>query len=381
MNRKVVTVVVIVLMAPLIIAICILKLLSAFMPDGPVTTAGTYDVTQTAVYQSVKEATEPFYSELWEQMEKKKDEVMKEHTEIVESTEDGIESTEQLCDITVTIRMNYIGDAYLIAYLVYSEGIDVSTAKIDVSQAKNFLNEICEIKVNESGKEYEVTNEFLSAEQIAEKYFSDPTKQEEFKESCYLYSQFFDVSTAKVETYKGNTAAEDAGLIFANTSMLDVPLYLQYDSKWANVPYGNGNIRKNGCCPTCLAMVFSYLKKSTIYPDDVVAWCKNQFYVNGQGTSWWIFSNTYTTWGVKCSNIGKSQALMVQALQKGKPVIASMGPGEFTKGGHFIVLSGITTDGKIKVKDPNDSASKNHVNTDFAVSLILRECKNMWVCE
>ena len=83
---------------------------------------------------------------------------------------------------------------------------------------------------------------------------------------------------------------------------------------------------------------------------------------------------------MKCTNIGKNQTLLLEALKDGKPVIASMGPGTFTKGGHFIVLSGVTLDGKIMVKDPNDSASKNHANTGFDVSLILRESKNMWVC-
>ena len=69
------------------------------------------------------------------------------------------------------------------------------------------------------------------------------------------------------------------------------------------------------------------------------------------------------------------------ALSQGKLVVASMGPGTFTRGGHFIVLTGITDDGKIKVNDPNDNSSKQHINQAFAVSLILRESKAMWVFE
>ena len=70
-----------------------------------------------------------------------------------------------------------------------------------------------------------------------------------------------------------------------------------------------------------------------------------------------------------------------EALSQGKLVVASMGPGTFTRGGHFIVLTGITDDGKIKVNDPNDNSSKQHINQAFAVSLILRESKAMWVFE
>ena len=49
--------------------------------------------------------------------------------------------------------------------------------------------------------------------------------------------------------------------------------------------------------------------------------------------------------------------------------------------GHFIVLTGITDDGKIKVNDPNDNSSKQHINQAFAVSLILRESKSNVVFE
>lgn len=368
---------------------CFMKLISAFTPNGAVKTAGEYDVTQTAVYQNVKEATEDYYEELWEDMEEKKDEIMAANTTTISigSTEEGTETvgegeTEKLCDVTVTVRMNYLGDAYLIAYLVYKEGMDINTAQISKEKAEEFLSAICSITTNQQEKEYEVMNTFFTLDEIAEKYFTTENEREEYKAACYAYSQFFDVSTAKVQLYEGNAVDSTTNTgIYSNTSLLDVPLYLQYDNAWAGVSYGNGTIKKNGCCPTCLAMVFSYLNQSVIHPDDVVAWCGNRYYVNGAGTSWAIFGNTYEKWNVKCTNIGKSQALMVQALQQRKPVIASMGPGTFTKGGHFIVLSGITSEGKIKVKDPNDSASKNHVNRDFEISLILRECKNMWVCE
>lgn len=55
--------------------------------------------------------------------------------------------------------------------------------------------------------------------------------------------------------------------------------------------------------------------------------------------------------------------------------------GHSRKGGHFIVLTGITESGKIRVNDPNDSTKKNHINTEFSASLIIRESKNMWTFE
>ena len=41
-------------------------------------------------------------------------------------------------------------------------------------------------------------------------------------------------------------------------------------------------------------------------------------------------------------------------------------------------LRGITEEGKILVNDPNDNASKNFVNRQFDLNLIMRESKNFW---
>lgn len=49
----------------------------------------------------------------------------------------------------------------------------------------------------------------------------------------------------------------------------------------------------------------------------------------------------------------KSPQSVLDALASGKPVIASMSPGTFTKGGHFIVIRGVTADGYFLINDPN----------------------------
>lgn len=363
----------------LLLICCFCKLISAFIPDGAVTSTSEFDVSQTAVYQSVKTATQPFYDELWEEMGEQRAQLMEQYTEPVTLQDENGEDYEGTkCDAIVTRRLNYLGDAYVVAYLSYVDGLNFNTGEIDGERAVNFLEDICEITVTEGGyREFEITNEFLSLDEITEKYFTDESTAQEFQQSCYAYSQFFDISSSKVDAEAGNYTK----LEFSSSKLLEIPLYLQYKGDWAGFTYGNGTIQKNGCCPTCLAMVLSYLRQEIIYPDDVAGWAGNKYYVNGAGTAWSIFPVVYAKWGVRCTDIGKSQELLISALREGKPVIASMGPGTFTKGGHFIVLSGITADGKIKVNDPNDSALKNHINTRFEVSLILREAKNMWVCE
>lgn len=159
---------------------------------------------------------------------------------------------------------------------------------------------------------------------------------------------------------------------------MPIPLYYQYSGGWENVPFGGGTIRSSGCSVTSMGMVFTYLKGQTILPNHIVSWTGNRYYVHPAGQSWSIFPACSGQWGLQCQNLGKNSNAVVNALSNGKPVIVSMGPGTFTRAGHFIVLRGVTSTGKILVNDPNDSASKNFVNREFDLNLIMRESKNFW---
>ena len=63
---------------------------------------------------------------------------------------------------------------------------------------------------------------------------------------------------------------------------------------------------------------------------------------------------------------------VADALAEGKLVVAIMSKGHFTKSGHFIVLRGITADGKVLVADP---ASLKRSNQEWDLSLILEEAR------
>lgn len=157
-----------------------------------------------------------------------------------------------------------------------------------------------------------------------------------------------------------------------------IPLYLQYSGGWQDVGFGGGNIASSGCSVTCMGMVFTYLLEKTVTPDQVAAYAGNRYYVHPAGQSWGIFPACASQWKVKCKSLGKDTQALISALSNGKPVIASMSPGTFTKGGHFIVLRGVTSQGTILVNDPNDNSIKNFINREFDLSLILREAKAFW---
>jgi len=162
---------------------------------------------------------------------------------------------------------------------------------------------------------------------------------------------------------------------------MKIPLYYQYQEPWRNVKFGDGTISTSGCSITCISMVFNYVNSLSLSPDQVAAWAGTKYHVRGSGASWDIFPAAAKRWGVHCTGLGKNMNNVIAALSEGKPVIASMDKGTFTKGGHFIVLRGITEDGKILVNDPNDNAKKQHFNKSFDVGLIKREAKQFWSFE
>lgn len=361
----------------LTISSSMLELVAAFTPDGTVASTNEMDITNTAIYRAVQEATEPYYTDLWEKMGEKRTEIMAEHTEEATVQDEDGEHQTTGCNVIVSRHMNYLGDAYLISYLVCAQAVDLNTARINRDIAYEFLDSICEVVVVEENNEFEITNAFLPLEEIVALWFPNETDAKKFRAMCEAYAQFMQISETSVDIEAGNWTNTD----FSSIELMNIPLYLQYRGSWSSVRYGDGTIKKTGCAPTCLAMVLSYIRQEEILPSDVAAWAGDRFYVNGVGTSWDIYNAVEETWGVSCTSIGRNQELLLQALREGKPVIASMGPGTFTRGGHFIVLSGVTLEGKIKVRDPNDNALKNHANKEFPISLIMRECKNLWVCE
>ena len=116
----------------------------------------------------------------------------------------------------------------------------------------------------------------------------------------------------------------------------DIPLFIQWDKRWGYKDYGGNYVGVAGCGPTCVAMVACGL--------DVSA---------GSVSTDYILNN----------------------LTSSTPLICSMSPGDFTKTGHFIVLTGVTDEGQIIVNDPNSPKnSKKH----WDVNILVSQMKSVW---
>lgn len=133
-----------------------------------------------------------------------------------------------------------------------------------------------------------------------------------------------------------------------------IPLFFQFDSRWGNASYGSSTIKSGGCGPTCLSMVVVGLTGRNVTPLDVANWSvANGHRAEGQGSYWSLMTAGGKYYGLQVEAISrKNPSRIADELSKGNPIIAAMGPGHFTKAGHFIVLRGIDADGNVYVNDP-----------------------------
>ena len=122
-----------------------------------------------------------------------------------------------------------------------------------------------------------------------------------------------------------------------------------------------------------MCMAIHYLTGNTTpTPYTLFKWSYDNGYYHGNGLGHEAVSAMGKLYGVTGKWIGKDGAKIIAALKSGHPVIAHMGPGVFTKQGHYILLKGVTDDGKILVNDPG---SKSRTGKAYPLSTILSQAK------
>lgn len=138
--------------------------------------------------------------------------------------------------------------------------------------------------------------------------------------------------------------------------------YSQEDKRWASVPYSRRGdptqtIGSSACGPTSFAMVASTYKGRAILPPETAAFAVERGYrTANSGTAWSYFPAIAQFYGLTVKQTG-SLSDVKTALAAGALVIATMGPGHLTGGGHYVLMVGI--DGKwIEVYDPNQDNKK-----------------------
>lgn len=180
-----------------------------------------------------------------------------------------------------------------------------------------------------------------------------------------------------VSRWQGLQKSAQGGLTDSEIEQ-DFPLFLQWDPRWGYVEYGDEScIGLAGCGPACLSMALYYLTgDESITPDKVGEYSmENGCYISGTGTAWVLMEAMPREYGINVRQPEVSESEMKTALDNGAVIILSMGPGNFTAAGHFIVVYGYDRDG-FMVNDPNCVARSR---VQWSYSELEKQIKHMWV--
>lgn len=165
--------------------------------------------------------------------------------------------------------------------------------------------------------------------------------------------------------------------ITGDVTLGKIPLFLQWDERWGYKIYGSSFLAVTGCGPTCLSMVYCGLTGNTDWNPYQVACMAEEsgYYVDGVGTAWSLMEDGARKLGITPYSLTVDAEEIRNYLELGMPVIASMGPGDFTSSGHFIVLKGIGDDGKVQVADPN---SRKNSEKTWEMDRLVGQMSGAW---
>lgn len=185
-----------------------------------------------------------------------------------------------------------------------------------------------------------------------------------FESGKDVYAQEPETITSPVDELSGASHETDETRSYLDTitgetiltgGPYDILYYNQTDPRWKDKFYGNQDtIGKYGCGPTSLATVVSSLTKQKITPEEMALWAKEHgYFCNGSGSYHTLIPEGAMQFGLKVENLGiPSEQAIIEALWTGKIVVVLMSQGHFTSSGHFMLLRGVTLDGKILIADP-----------------------------
>lgn len=175
--------------------------------------------------------------------------------------------------------------------------------------------------------------------------------------SLFHWTDFITGGSNGGDSYVGDIDA--SGDIITYDTVANCPkrvvYYNQGEEPWGSMSYGTSTIGAAGCGPTSMAIVISTLAGQTVTPQMTCAYAiANGEYVSGVGTAHSFPTNAAYHWGLTCERVGKNRMnYVVQSLKEGKMVVEICEAYTITGSGsgHFIVLTGVTSDGYITIAD------------------------------
>ena len=156
--------------------------------------------------------------------------------------------------------------------------------------------------------------------------------------------------------------------------LLPMPLYNQHDYAEPVFTWNERDVtvEESGCGAACVAMVVGYFEPDDApEPDDVMSLAGKLGLYRGDGLG--RDALRLDEYGVEGCWRKMDARAIENTLRKGTPIVEYVGAGYFTENGHYVVLRGITEDGKLLVADPNSEEKTTQKTYRFATIIQLKE--------
>ncbi|WP_315505843.1 C39 family peptidase [Oribacterium parvum] len=184
------------------------------------------------------------------------------------------------------------------------------------------------------------------------------------------------VKSDPFENYYGTSTFNDYN-VYLDTALGPMPYYNQHDSHWASYLYGGqDSISKYGCGPTTAAMIVSAFGNvnGSITPKEMSNWSAAYGYFAPKSGSYHDYiPAVLSAFDLVVDSVqDRSPANIANLLNNGHILVALMGKGALTNGGHFIIITKQNANGSISIADPN---SYPNSQKDWDPAQIMRELK------
>ncbi len=157
----------------------------------------------------------------------------------------------------------------------------------------------------------------------------------------------------------------------------EVTYFNQGEEPWASMPYGTSNIRNSGCGPTGMSIIISTLTGENVTPEMTCNYAvTGGYYVSGKGTSHAFPKKAAEHWGLSCRRMRREQINeVVDGLNDGKLALVICAENTISgRNGHFIVLTGVTSEGYFTIADPG---SRERTGNLYSPSTIQSYARNL----
>lgn len=223
--------------------------------------------------------------------------------------------------------------------------LDVCRAGLD--QAGRFCRSVGEQAAHLADDAVLLWQDLTTKEEVMQESLDELSSQQASEPSI---ASLFPISDPAVTELRET----DAGQVLTGGS-IDIAYFYQADDTWGDLPYGTDYIGRYGCGPTAMAMAVLSMTGAETDPAVMADWAvEHGYWAKKSGSYLSIVPGTAESFGIHAESFtGRTPEELCSALISGKVLVALMGPGHFTKGGHFILLRGVTLTGEVLVADPN----------------------------